>query len=313
MKSEKKLVIYICLDILVIIIAVFLGIWIWKQPSKEPGALEVREENPKLFIDLNEKYQNTSCLVRTQYRIKDGKLYGTGDNSDGQLGIGKRDELGVFYGEPVLIAENVIHVDACQSSVIYLTQKGELWGIGDNLDGQLGVPKKERYGNDRYVTTPALITENVKYAAIGVGNVIMLKEDGSVYVLGWNQNGQLGPDMDERVYVRDESAVVIPYSYEPVLIMENAVYVECGLFTLAAISENGELYMWGDNSFGEIGNGKRGNGLPTISECYTSKPYLVKKNIKDVRFENSTVYATNYWDEVYVWGQNRGSKPKKEE
>lgn len=88
---------------------------------------------------------------------------------------------------------------------------------------------------------------------------------------------------------------------------------KCGLFTLAAISENGELYMWGDNSFGEIGNGKRGNGLPTISECYTSKPYLVKKNIKDVRFEDSTVYATNYWDEVYVWGQNRGSKPKKAE
>lgn len=315
MNTEKKkpLIIWIILDVLMIGMAIILGIFFYCDPAKGPDELEVKEENPKLVIPLDKKYQSHSQLVRTQYRITDGILYGTGENTSGQLGIGQLDALGVNYTEPIQIAENVVHVDSCQSTVIYLTEEHELWGMGDNFSGQLGVPigEDERTGKKRYVTTPVLIAEEVKYAAVGGHNVIILKEDGSVYVLGSNENGQLGPTLDERKYLRDESEMIVSYSYEPILIMENAVYVESGLYTLSAIDDKGDLYMWGDNSFGEIGNGNRGEGLPTISTYYVSEPYLVKENIKDVRIDEFTVYATNYRDEVFAWGSRYDTIPKK--
>ena len=315
METEKKipLLVWIILDVLLIMAAIVLGIFFYHNSSKGPEELEVVEENPRLVIPIEERYQSHSQMVRTWYRITDGILYGTGKNAYGQLGIGQLDDLRVNYTEPIQIAGNVVHVDSCQATVVYLTEDHKLWGMGDNFSGQLGVPigEDERTGKKRYVTTPVLIAEKVRYAAVGIHNVIILKEDGSVYVLGGNETGQLGPTLDEREYLRDESEMIVSYSYEPVLIMENAVYVESGLYTLAAINDKGELYMWGDNSFGEIGNGNRGEGLPTISTYYVSEPYLVKKNMKDVRFDEFTVYATNFWDEIFAWGSGYDTIPKK--
>lgn len=315
MDIEKKipLIVWIILDTFLILLAIVLGVFFYRHPAKGSDNLEVAEENPKLEIPIEEKYQSYSRLVRNQYWIKDGILYGSGENREGQLGTGKLDASEEGTREMVQIAENVVHVDSFQSTVVYLTEDNELWGMGDNFSGQLGVPiaKDDRTGKERYVTSPVLIAEGVKYATVGMNTVLMLMEDGKVYILGDNKNGQLGPTLDEREYLKDESSMIVTYSYEPILIMENAVYVASGLYTLAAINEKGELYMWGDNSFGEIGNGNRGEGLPTISIYYVSEPYLVKKNIKDVAFDEFTVYATNYWEEVYAWGNSYGTKPKK--
>lgn len=255
MNTAKKiwLTVWIIATILLIMTAISLGIFFYRNPVKGLSDLEVTEENPELIIPIEGKYQLESLLAHNRYEVIDGVLYGYGDNDCGQLGV--------------------------------------------------PISEDERTGKTRYVTSPVQIAEEVKYATAGMNTVLMLMEDGSVYVLGDNKNGQLGPALDEREYLGDKSEMIISYSYEPVLIMKDAVYVESGLYTLAAINDEGDLYMWGDNSFGEIGNGNRGEGLPTISIYYVSEPYLVKENIKDVRIDEFTVYATNYWDEVFAWGE----------
>lgn len=64
------------------------------------------------------------------------------------------------------------------------------------------------------------------------------------------------------------------------------------------------------NSFGEIGNKRRGNGLPGVSTDVVSEPYLALKQVKSVRFEDYTVYAIDFQDREYCWGQNATAYPK---
>ncbi len=302
-KYKVAITLWVVLDISMILFAIWLGKRLF---FTEEEIIQATQEIQYEF-NLEEKYLLKAQLGPNKFEIIDGVLYAPGGKNGEILEIWGQEVYEEIYYEEIEIAERVIHVDADQRSVIYITKEGELWGFGDNTYGQLGVSPKE----GEYIKIPRLIAENVIYADIGIGNVIMLKEDGSVYVTGWNYNGQLGPEMDEREEYLGESVALVPFSHEPSFVMKDAVYVNCGNYTMAAINEQGELFMWGDNSFGEIGNGKRGEGLPTISTYFESEPYLVLGAIKDVRFDNFTVYATNIWDETFVWGENYKSTPEK--
>ena len=67
-------------------------------------------------------------------------LWGYGSNDYGQLGNGQRDELGVFYSEPIRIASDVVSVDMSMNGYfcIYLTSDGKLYGMGADIDHILG-------------------------------------------------------------------------------------------------------------------------------------------------------------------------------
>ena len=105
-----------------------------------------------ILIDKdNEKKKDTSIVEQNEYQTKvgegtkyeiiDGKLYGCGWNEWGQLGQGNVEDIDVTYEEPVLIADSVVHVDTCNNgTTVFLNNKGQLYGIGNNVSGQLGVP-----------------------------------------------------------------------------------------------------------------------------------------------------------------------------
>lgn len=93
--------------------------------------------------------------------------------------------------------------------------------------------------------------------------------------------------------------------------MKKISYIACGSYTAAAIREDGTLFTWGDNSFGEIGNRTKGNEMPTVSTYVVSEPFKLMEKIKDVRFGDHTVYATTLSGDVYVWGEDYTLSPKK--
>ena len=91
--------------------------------------------------------------------------------------------------------------------------------------------------------------------------------------------------------------------------MDDIAYISADHYTAAAISKKGDLWIWGDNSFGEIGNSRCGNGIPSVSTDVVSEPYLVLKKMKEVWFEDYTVYAMSFQDEEYIWGKNASATP----
>ncbi len=92
--------------------------------------------------------------------------------------------------------------------------------------------------------------------------------------------------------------------------MDDIAFIAADAYTAATISKKGDLWIWGDNSFGEIGNRRHGNGLPSVSIDVVSEPYLVLKQIKEVRFEDFTVYAVDFQDQEYSRGKNATAFPK---
>ena len=210
----------------------------------------------------------------------------------------------------------MIHVDASNNgTVVYITENGELYGIGNNSSGQLGqsIEGKNRLSDEVNISTPVLIATEVRYALVGINFTMYLTEDDKLYVLGNNANGQLGNGEAKPVRGERYTSDTTPYSAEPVLVMENVRYIDCGLYNLAAITKRGDLYMWGDNSFGEIGNGRVGNKMPTAAIDVVSEPYLVMKNIRKVTIEEFTVYAETMQGEVYTWGDSVAFPKKVEE
>lgn len=282
-----------------------------------------------ILIDKdNEKKKDTSIVEQNEYQTKvgegtkyeiiDGKLYGCGWNDWGQLGQGTVEDISILHEDPILIADSVVHVDTCNNgTTVFLNDKGQLYGIGNNISGQLGVPigETERYNRDeKFVTTPTLITDNVKYVVVGSDFIVILKRDGNLYVMGDDNKGQLGDGPAESNVEGHYIYGYTPFSYEPKHVMGGVSYIACGNNTIAAIRNNGELWMWGDNTYGQVGNkivGPKGSSTTNFS---VTKPYLTMKQVKNVRFEGdfeTTVFAETLSSETYVWGEGYSAVPTK--
>jgi alpha-tubulin suppressor-like RCC1 family protein len=66
----------------------------------------------------------------------DGSLWGMGDNSHGQLGVGTTNNSLV---PEMIVSGNVVAVAAGGSFSVFIKSDGSLWGMGGNSVGQLGV------------------------------------------------------------------------------------------------------------------------------------------------------------------------------
>lgn len=219
------------------------------------------------------------------YIDEQGVLWGTGRNDCWQLGIIKDSDLNNFdakYTEPVKIAEDVIHVDANINGefVVYLTQDGNLYGLGANVSGVLRMPQMEediaQYPN--CATKPQLLMSDVQFASAGQESISVLTKDGNVWWWG------------EIVATTGTLGVGGIYSAEPKLMAKNARYTVCGSNTAAAIDWENNLWLWGCNVFGQCG--KEGAD-------YLEEPYLACEEVEMVWPEflstRQNVFDTEEW------------------
>ena len=221
-------------------------------------------------LQIEEHYITDRATAWNHYYIDaDGVLWGSGYNQNGQLGNGSYEtdlDMGKF--DAVRIADHVVLVDANLNNnfCIYLTEDGKLYGMGLNMAGLLlGKDSvKQVYGdddNDR-VCTPVLLMENVRYARAGREAIVALQEDGSVY--WWGQmrttTSTYGSDYDAYWTVEENPANPVKMMYlEPHKVLDHCVYVDISTWNGAAITETGDLYMWGLNIFGQCGVAKSEN------------------------------------------------------
>ncbi|XP_012586719.1 PREDICTED: X-linked retinitis pigmentosa GTPase regulator-like [Condylura cristata] len=124
-----------------------------------------------------------------------------------------------------------------------VTGNNKLYMFGSNNWGQLGLGTKSTVNKPTCVK--AFKSEKVVFAACGRNHTIVSTEGGKVYAAGGNNEGQLGlGDTEER-----NSFQLINFFTSQHKIKQLAA----GSSTSAALTEDGELFMWGDNSEGQIG------------------------------------------------------------
>lgn len=214
-------------------------------------------------FSLEDYYITSRYTASNHFYIDENQtLWGMGMNEYGQLGTGTYG-IEEYYEQPVKIAENVVSVDASWNDYfcVYLTESGELYGMGLNYAGLLLGKGSEviRFSHNEYqkVTTPVLLMNDVAYARAGRECIVALQRNKTAY--WWGQYAPLthtyaNGGLDDYWNVEEDNANPVKlFASEPVQIMENCKYITTGTFTGAAISENDELYTWGFNAYGQCG------------------------------------------------------------
>ncbi len=215
--------------------------------SKQENALYKNLRFPEKIMD-NVKYASLGISHAAVIK-NDNSLYMWGPSSHGQLGNGIND-IYEYPDTPVKIMDDVRCVSLGRLFSTAVTLDGSLYTWGSNKWAQLGNGKR---GEDEFEAEPVKIMDNVKYACTFDSHSAAITEDGSLYMWGWNDSGQLG---------NGEHGVGV-LSDVPVKIMDNVKSVSLGNGHSGALTEDGELYMWGNNAFNNIIGFKDNVYVPT--------------------------------------------------
>lgn len=179
----------------------------------------------------------------------DRTLWAWGDNRFGQLGDGTP----VLRTSPVQVGTNLDWqtVAAGGQHTMGLRSGGTLWAWGDNGLGKLGVGT-----TGGYYPEPVPVGTNANWKAVAAGDyhTMGLRSDGTLWAWGYNSSGQFG----------DGSGVL--FTPSPVPVGTNADWqavAAVGSRTMA-LRSNGTLWAWGDNSYGELGDGTTVNRISPV-------------------------------------------------
>ncbi len=177
-----------------------------------------------------------SCLIR-----EDGKLYCWGENDFGRIGLNHTTTTH-RPTDPVDLPHKVIQAAAGQAHTAALLVNGSVFCWGFNGDGQLGLGNTKNTSKPtQAVSLPAPAT----MISCGFSHNAALLEDGRVFCWGWNYHGRLGLGHEDNLLKPSQ----------PVELPDKAVAISAGWDFTAALLENGHIFCWGDNRYGQLGIG----------------------------------------------------------
>ncbi|QGN24064.1 chromosome condensation regulator RCC1 [Elizabethkingia anophelis] len=219
---------------------------------------------------------------------EDGKLFATGRNNDGQLGVGDRDRRQNFVRVAGLDGLQVEQVAAGEYHVVVKTTDGQIYGAGRDYTGQLaGIGDTNVF---KEITIPLVNGKQIKSIVAGLRYTFILTDIGVVLATGQNTEGQLGlGDRSNRT----------GFEVVPNLINIQAIYGY--KFHAMAINKSGDLFASGNNQSGQLGTGD-------------TKPYSSFTRVSTMTFPiASALYAPTadhtiiigYDGQVYGTGDNK--------
>jgi alpha-tubulin suppressor-like RCC1 family protein len=197
----------------------------------------------------------TICFLKL-----DGTAACWGANNYGQLGDGTTTDR---VADESVLPENVPAAVLGLTGAVALSISGQhtcavktggtvvCWGL--NMDGQLGD------GSNVNKPTPSTITGLTGVVAVAAGHfhTCALNAAGTVACWGNNYYGQLG----------DGSAGITSYKNTPVTVanLTDAVALSAGSYHTCALKADGSVNCWGENSYGQLGDGTTVNKTSTLA------------------------------------------------
>ncbi|MGW4160730.1 RCC1 domain-containing protein [Streptomyces sp. NPDC004788] len=156
--------------------------------------------------------------------------------------------------------DQVIAVDAGYNHSVALSADGTVWAWGDNETGQLGD------GTFVNRSAPVRVGSLTGVTAVSAGRLhtLALRSDGTVWAWGYNEDGQLG------VGTTGTSAVPVQVCAENTAagctaFLSGVTAISAGYAHSLAVGADGGVRSWGDNRYGQLGDGTTQNRLTPVA------------------------------------------------
>jgi alpha-tubulin suppressor-like RCC1 family protein len=178
--------------------------------------------------------------------IKPNSLWLWGANSYGQLGTSNY----THRSSPIQVTNSGIwnSADIRGDNTAAIKNDGTLWLWGANTYGQLGISTTL---NKLIPTQNIIAGTDWNQVSVGWKFTCAIKTDGTLWTCGDNSLQQLGRKLDAK----------IPYM---AFDLSQGIWNQTGIVTevcyndhLGAIDTSGKLWLWGANTYGQLGDGTR--------------------------------------------------------
>ncbi|PIN18662.1 putative protein, contains RCC1 domain [Handroanthus impetiginosus] len=257
--------------------------------------------NPKPISSAafgNQNLKEIACGgAHTLFLTENGDVYGTGLNDYGQLGISDSQN---YTMEPVRVSsipKDIIKIAAGYHHSAAITVDGELYIWGNNTNGQLGLGKKAEKIVPHPCKVECLDGFSIKMAALGFEHSMAVTDKGETLSWGGGESGRLGHGHESSFLGFQKSSS----EYTPRLIkgLEGVKVksVSAGMLHSACISENGNVYFFGERDLGKWGFGKA--KIATTPFMISTLPFSEEVACGGYH----TCIITN-GGELYTWGSN---------
>ncbi|KAG1690342.1 hypothetical protein DVH05_028222 [Phytophthora capsici] len=199
---------------------------------------------PKLIESLKDKkLRYASVSYHHSAVITDaGELYTFGMNDCGQLGLDHTQHQSTPQLVKSLEGTEVSTVACGLYHTIICTAAGELYSCGKNDYGQLGLT------HNRQIKIPTLVgvpNEMVCFVACGYYHSMIVTTGGRSFSFGRNDYGQLG--IGSKIHQNTPNVVALSAN-------TRMVRATCGCYHTVLLSEQGQVFVFGRNNKGQLGN-----------------------------------------------------------
>jgi len=250
--------------------------------AREPMAIGGLPAVPIKTVDDS----NNSAYALAQ----DGTVWAWGENNFGELGIGSTAQSR-YSAVQVHLPVPAVSIGEAQDNAFAVTASGHVWAWGAR-DGS--VMCFEPTHTISYYATPVEIPtlSNVAQVQGGEHHVLFLLKNGTVETCGSNKHGQLGV-----------SGIIESGTRPPIQVpgLSNIVEISAGERSSCARNASGEMFVWGADINGQVGNGKY--------DVAVSTPYHVPLPGKVTQIScggnlepNGSTVAVVEGREIYTWG-----------
>ncbi|KAF6130390.1 HECT and RLD domain containing E3 ubiquitin protein ligase family member 6 [Phyllostomus discolor] len=233
------------------------------ERGDHPGLIKALETLQVVLVSCGKEHSLAVCHK--------GRVFAWGAGSEGQLGTEEFKEI-IFTPKKIktLTDKKIIQVSCGDYHSLALSEDGQVFSWGKNSHGQLGLGREvPSQASPQRVRS----LEGIPLAQVAAGgsHSFALSLSGTSFGWGNNNAGQLA--LTGKAPVQRYK----PYSVGALKSL-GVIYISCGYEHTAVLTQNGKVFTFGDNSWGQLGHSptakksgpqqvERINGLVSQIDC----------------------------------------------
>jgi alpha-tubulin suppressor-like RCC1 family protein len=200
-----------------------------------------------VFVDIDAKRSFSAGVTA------DGQLFTWGKNRNGVLGHLPAN-LNLLLPRKVEFEAKVKQVSLGYQSMCVVTEAGEayVWGLAQKNTGFRSISTTEPEKHEATLASTKVSLSDVQMASCANDYVVFVTKQGKVFVMGDtkvrgvnNSQAQLKTDLVE-------------------LPLDHITKISSGVNFTIALDDEGRVFVWGNNTYGQLGNGGLKNAIEPI-------------------------------------------------